>query len=317
MILKEKYCFFMCLLSLALLACDDSTEQAGTEQAGTEQAGTEQAGTEQAGTEQAGTEQAGTEQAGTEQAGTEVNECELSCTALLDCLNTTEEESCQATPVELVQLSTVCQERCNSFEPFSSIALGIDTCEDWFVFAEQQLGDDWLNRCGTTTPVSQIDCAPFGTRVASCLVDACMPLDPYTRGVSNLMMTLCQEQASMNAESATFLASVNETMPCDHPILEAYTNYFLQEDPMNPEAGAWRNVCEGDLQNSAETCDTACRHLGPCIPPGSDGEALADYDTCTFYCAVSPDIPSELWACIEESAVCTSVGGCFAMMGEE
>ena len=305
------------LSSLGLTACEENAESVVAEQASTEadteqEAGAEQIIIEETDNDQA--EEAGVESTDIEPVDTEANQaCEANCTALLDCLNTSEDNACQTDSVGLAQVSMACQARCESFAPFSVIASGIDSCENWLVFAEQQLEEEWLSGCGTNVSISNIDCNPFGERIASCMVEECVPLDTYEIGLAGLMSSLCQEQASMDAEAAAFLASVNENMPCNHPILEAYSNYFLQENPMDPEAGSLVDICGGNLQNPAETCENACRHLGPCIPPGSDGEDLADYDTCIFYCALFPDIPSELWLCIEESPLCTSVGGCFEL----
>ena len=324
--------YTLLISGFGLMACEDKTTQVATSspEVGSEQGATseEEAGSEQEVTsaEEAGSEQEATseEEAGNEEEAESEEErealsveCASSCDALLDCINTSEDSACQTDAVTLDLISSACQDRCESFAPFSVIASGIDTCEDWFVFAEQQLEEDWLSECGGSSSSLSIDCRPFGDRITSCMLEACMPLNTYETGLANFMTSLCQDQASMDQDAAAFLASVDESMPCTHPILEAYTNYFLQENPSDPEAGSLAEICEGNPQNTEETCDNACRHLGPCIPPGSDGEALADYDNCTFYCALSPEIPSELWQCLEESALCSSVGNCFAMAEEE
>ena len=323
----NQFIYTMLISVLGLIACEDKSEQvaAGSLDVGSEQGADseEKAGSDQEANseEEAVSDQEvdSEEESGSEQeGGNDLSaECIASCTALVDCLSSSEDVACQTDAVNLALISSACQDRCDSFAPFSVIALGIDTCEDWFVFAEQQLEEDWLSECVGNDSSLAIDCSPFGERITSCMLEECMPLDTYEAGLANLMTSLCQEQASMDQDAASFLSSVDERMPCSHPILEAYTNYFLQEDPSDPEAGSLVEICEGSPQNPADTCDQACRHLGPCIPPGSDGEALADYDNCAFYCALSPEIPSELWQCLEESALCSSVGNCFAMTEEE
>ena len=224
------------LSSLGLSACEENAESVVAEQASTEtdteqEAGAEQIIIEETDNEQVDLEEAGAESTDNEPADTEINqECEVNCNALLDCLNISETDTCQTDSVGLAQVSMACQARCESFAPFNVIASGIDSCENWFVFAEQQLEEDWLSGCGTNMSISNIDCNPFGERIASCMVEECMPLDAYEIGLAGLMSSLCQEQASIDAEAAAFLASVNENMPCNHPILEAYSNYFLQEN---------------------------------------------------------------------------------------
>ena len=236
--------------------------------------------------------------------------CATSCAALSACVS----EGCEGADQSVVQ--GLCEARCTDFAPFSEIASGIDSCTDWISFAGQQLGDEFSAQCevGPPPPAEPLpECEPFAARLSACVTERCENFAPIQSDAEQILRTVCAQQVANGEVPLTTFAAVTDETSCEQQTLTAYLTFLLERNPLNPESGPFVELCEEGPQVSAETCATACEHVGPCIPEGSDGEALRDGATCRYICAIAPDVDPSVWQCLEEADAggCLSVGQCF------
>jgi hypothetical protein len=88
-------------------------------------------------------------------------------------------------------------------------------------------------------------------------------------------------------------------------------DYFLTVKPESEGSGSLSLICENGLYRSLEDCTTSCSKLSPCIPEGSEGDALRDEEVCQYYCAVSDDINDDSWSCLAQTESCEDIPACF------
>jgi len=285
--------------------------QAGGDDGGASSTGGDQGGAqagEMGGEPQGGTGVGGS--AGASAGGEPSERCEESCVALSACV----EEGCEGADLSVVE--GLCAQRCERFAPFAEIASGIDSCTDWISFAGQQLGDDFTEQCevAPAPPAEPLpECEPFAARLSACVTERCENFAPIQSDAEQILRTVCTQQVANGEVPLTTFAAVTDETSCEQQTLTAYLTFLLERNPLNPESGPFVELCEEGPQVSTETCTAACEHVGPCIPEGSDGEALRDRATCRYICAISPDVDPSVWQCLEEAdeGGCISVGQCF------
>jgi len=215
-------------------------------------------------------------------------------------------------------LGASCEERCAAFAPFLSVAGGLDACDDWLSFAQQQLADALAPLCAPAAPPAPPapapelpECDTFAERLAVCLTDACPPFAPLAADARGLLSAICDQQAASGEVPRDAFAAVGPLTPCDAPILGPYVRYFTESLPGDPASGPLRPICDAGPLNPPERCAAACARLSPCIPPGGEGEALRDEAICRYFCGTSADVTPAVWECLEAAPLCASVGACF------
>ena len=306
-------CLTSCL-ALSVSACDDTentTPLSGGSEAGApvNVGGAPEAGEvagEVAG-ELAGSPEAGV--MGAIEAGAEPDLCAEACGALMACV----EMSCEAAG-DQAALLVLCEERCEGFASFADIALGIDTCDDALAFGRQQLGAPFEEACpeGAPPEVQPVaECEPFAARLSECITERCEPFGAIESEATPLLSSICAQQIANGEVPLTTFASVTSDSSCDNQVIQAYANFLTEVTPGAADSGPLAPICEGGLLNDYTVCEEACAHLAPCIPEGSDGEALRDEGVCRYVCATSPDVASEVWSCLQDAPLCIATGRCF------
>jgi len=236
--------------------------------------------------------------------------CAENCAALDSCVAEACEGADRARVVEL------CEARCETFAPFAEIGAGIDSCVDWLSFASQQLGDEFSAQCEPGPPPAPEplpECEPFAARLSACVTERCEPFAPIQSDAELILRDVCAQQVARGEVPLSSFATVTDDSACDQELLAIYLRFLTERDPNNPESGPFVDICAEGLEVPAETCAQACENVGPCIPEGSEGEALRDGPTCRYICAISPDVAPEVWSCLEGATGggCLSVGQCF------
>ena len=311
---------------LLSMACDDETvsrDGKGGEGAGSEGGSVMTLGGDEAG---AGGDREGEQEAGVEGGieggisggaeGGEVvggmtveEECEGTCTILSSCF--TEDDVCYLDEEGLTAFNEACVDRCVGFDPFAAVAEGLDTCEDTQAFLLQQIPEVLQEGCGEVIP-DHSECKPFSDRLATCIGERCEPLASHDEALSLILIGLCVDGSAEDPEAAMFFQSVSEATPCDQPILEIFTGYFVEGDPNDPNSNGFSQYCSGGPLVATETCELACSNLRPCLPPDDpEAMALADPNTCQLFCEVVPEFPAELWTCLAGVNGCVDAGACF------
>ncbi len=174
-----------------------------------------------------------------------------------------------------------------------------------------------LGACLTDPPPPEppFDCSGFASRASVCIVEGCPAAEPYGADLIPFIDRLCVQAVTDGEAEADALAMIGPETPCDHEALVGAVSYFTEVIPADEGSGLLVAVCDGmPPANEAALCGSACQALSPCIPPGAgddDGGALIDQGICRVYCGLSPEVPTDVWQCVDAAADCAAVGACF------
>ena len=166
-------------------------------------------------------------------------------------------------------------------------------------------------QCFNAPPPAVPECDAFGQRVAECIVEDCPAVMTIQVGTAGSATNVCnslvanqtysQEQVAQAAQGACGVREPQRYCELSHHYKSSITGVRLLG------GGLPGGTCE-----SPEVCQQACENLSPCIPEGSEGEALRDVDVCSLFCHVQPvDFPVRNWECLQNAPACEDIGMCF------
>ncbi|MCB9529301.1 MAG: hypothetical protein H6701_13120 [Myxococcales bacterium] len=193
---------------------------------------------------------------------------------------------------------------------------------NWHCFAD-------ANNCGALVMCVQnpppiepdFDCSGFAARATECIAETCPPAERFEADLPHLIDYLCREAVDDGVAEPEALAAIGPDTPCDHEALVGAVSFFTQVDPEDDDSGLLVGICAGDEPpQDPALCAAACAELSPCIPPGTpedDGGALADPALCRFYCTLDPELPGDIWQCIDDAPDCGAIFACFPAEPDE
>jgi hypothetical protein len=234
--------------------------------------------------------------------------CAAACERVADCAG----EICGPDALDARgDVIAACLTACAANPAFEIVLGGIATCGDVVAFAGQSLGDAFAAVCDEADVPDEVFpvCDVFGERIATCIAAVCAPMGALLDAAAGAYRTFCNTAANDGEFDPAALGQLlTPQTPCESEIL---ANIVREQ---TGEGGDLVPFCEGGPRSPAEVCDAACITLGACIGPDDDGAEVRDPDFCHYLCAVSPDPPPALWACVSEvpADACAALGPCFA-----
>ena len=141
-------------------------------------------------------------------------------------------------------------------------------------------------QCFNAPPPAVPECDAFGQRVAECIVEDCPAVMTIQVGTAGSATNVCNSLVANQTYSQEQVAQAAQGA-CGVRELRDIANYLTITNPALQGSGFLEGVCQEGLR-TPEVCQQACENLSPCIPEGSEGEALRDVDVCSLFCHVQP-----------------------------